>query len=125
MGADMPKSGTGDEIARIDLGVIGEMFVEDDGDPDHYVSTGIVKPDGTRSGVGSAIMDFREEHGDVRLEAVLEDAAEAREASGGSGPTDYGIGIFVCDDCSRSWPKRKNQTPDRAVDTCPDCGGDD
>lgn len=36
-------------------------------------------------------------------------------------PRDSGIGVFVCDTCHRSWPLRRNATPDADADTCPDC----
>ena len=123
---DLSKAGTAEEFVRIDLGPIGELFVADDGDDDHYLTTGIDTPEGHRKGFGSGLMDYRDEHGDAALEAALKDAADAHEAAtGGGGPTDYGVGIFVCDDCSRSFPRRKNQTPDASTDTCPDCAGGD
>lgn len=127
--ADMPKSGTGDEFARVDLGPIGDLVIEDDGDPDRYLNVNIETPNGGTNSARSVMMDYRQNNGDNDLEAALQAAFEAvagdagGRGGGASGMANYGVGIFVCDDCCRSWPRRKNQTPNSSVDTCPDCAG--
>lgn len=118
-----PKAGTGDEFVRIDLGVLGVLVVKDDGHDDPDISS-LVEHDGGSVSFHTRANIVRRNEGDAVLEAALKDAAEAHERRT-SPPADYGVGIFVCDGCSRSWPRRQNQTPNQPDDTCPDCAGGD
>lgn len=115
-----PKAGTGDEFARFSLGALGELVIADDSYDDTDISIHVDLPDGTKTNLNSQVGSFRRENGDAALEAALKDAAELREQEFTS-PSDYGVGIFVCDGCHKSWPQRRNQTPNGTADTCPDC----
>lgn len=122
---DTSKQGTGHEFLRLDLGKVGELVIVDDGahDPD----TDIRLLDAS----GNVVLDrrpshfhqFRSDQGDAAFEAALLGGQERHEqtAAAQSTHTSYGVGHFVCDDCHRTWPSKRNQTPDGTTDTCPEC----
>lgn len=123
--------GTGQELGRIEVDGLGAFILADDGDGDLFADMFLELENGTRIRFGHSSLQCRQDLGD---EAIMDaiDAHNAAAASGdaetvadGGETTTYTVGSMVCDDCHRTWPARKDQTPDRGFNTCPDCHEDD
>jgi hypothetical protein len=112
--------GTGAEIARFDLGDVGDLVIKDDGDPDYYVRFRIEADDGSEYGIESRCRQYRTSEGDDTFETALT-SDESSQQPESIDFSKYGSNIFKCDDCNRSWPGKRNQTPDGPNDICPDC----
>lgn len=116
---DHSEAGTGNELGRVDLGALGELVVYDDGDPDPYVT--IRKPHGAPASLDALLRSKRNDMGD---EAFTEALAKLPTPSNKpTTTTNWRSGPFVCHDCHRTWPSKRNQTPDADADTCPECDG--
>lgn len=117
------KRGTGDELARIPLNDDWDIVFKDDGDGDAFTHVLLEDQYNGATSIENGISHLRREMADDgalmemlgNLGAVEDDAPVAEPT------TTYNVGHFVCDDCHRTFVARKNQTPDGAVDTCPEC----
>lgn len=121
--------GTGAELARLDFGPLGVMVIRDDGDNDHFVNT-LDDADNGES-LRNMIMDRRAElRDDDQLVDELETLADKLaqdpdDSTGSSGSSFERTGPFSCTNCHKTWPQKRNQTPDRAgTNLCPECHDD-
>lgn len=117
-------AGTGDPMVRVPIPDADvTLVIKDDGDNDHFVAV-CVEDD---SGWSSSMHWLRGSYDDDdRFIDALEDAFTAfggAAPGGDDGPSPplNTPPVFKCDSCNKSWPRRKNQTPDGSTDTCPDC----
>lgn len=120
----MSKQGTGDEYGRVDLGPIGVLIVEDDGHNDLDVEAYVMMPTGDSTGLKIAIQTALKNSRITGHELMdLLDSLEGGTKASTRVPVDMGrqYGEFACDTCHRTWPGRKNKTPDKRTDTCPEC----
>lgn len=123
--------GTGVEFCRIDLGEIGTVVVEDDGDPDPCASVRLAGDDGQHHPpLFGPVTNARATHGDTRTLEMLQDASMDVTTDGTTSTSPSGPIVpqpFKCDGCGLTWPGKDNQTPDGPEDWCPECddtGGD-
>lgn len=117
---DKSMQGTGDEFWRVDLGEIGDLVAEDDGDNDSYTHIAIEDPDGSMISVEAAVQAYRQDHGDQAL-------ADALSASNITGDDDRSRPpvAFQCDVCGRTWPGKKRTINDDGEEVCPNCETED
>lgn len=115
---DDSKQGTGDELGRVDLGVLGTLAVRDDGHTDPDVNVNLIR-DGTAVNAVTGLAIARDEHGDEAVCKALDGATVT--ASSPSMDNFEIAGPFICDGCGKTWPSKHNQTPDGPKDFCPDC----
>lgn len=117
---------TADEIARIDLGEVGTLVIKDDGDDDWHINVSAETPDGTTAALSDVLRVRRRQLGDDRFMTELEAIPSPHDSAENDSGRPLTPGPFICDDCSRTWPSKRNQTPHRSDDLCPDCydGGD-
>lgn len=117
------KKGTGDKLGELDLGPLGTLVIEDDGDSDSYITV-YVEYNGQTSRVGfsDVLMQARQNKGDDAVIDALDRLERVGTSSGGVSPSSFtpSKAAFSCRDCGLSWPGSKNEgTADRPL--CPGC----
>lgn len=124
--SDQSYEGTGDTFATIDLGELGELRFQDDGDNDPYVrSIKLADSDGNEVNANAGLRKARREHGDVAVKEAIETAGRSVASDSESSGTPTTIGPFVCDGCGLTWPGKRDQTPASHENTCPNCHEED
>lgn len=123
---DKSLQGTGHVFAEFDLGELGSLKIEDDGDGDACVRVGLYDSDGlTRSILSDHLYDERKDRGDTafaqQIEAAVSDDGNESDSAG----VKTRQTAFKCDDCNRTWPGKRNQNPGSGADICPECDDDD
>lgn len=115
--------GTGDTFIEVDLpDGHGRFVVADDGYHDGDVDYRLEDADGNHATFSQLRKDICD---DDEFIALLEAAFGHADAPAGGGSTSRtsfnSPPVFKCDDCNKSWPRRRNQTPAEQADTCPEC----
>lgn len=114
--------GTGEEIARLPLGKVGDLVVMDDGCYDEDVNVYIEDETGAQRSPGHVVC-HKLRDGVVDDEDIIRAFGQARTSPLPNGyEPSYHQGEFACNDCHRTFPGKYRG--DDGEEVCPDCRGD-